>query len=634
MNKLKISITIFLLLGFFGTVHGASFEFKNTGNLPIGECKKRVDIEIDVGTTESNASDLEIIYNPGEITILDSDPNQDGVQIRTGNAYQSYFYNQVFQNTGRIKIATLSFSNFLSGRRLYASIEFTSQPNITSTNFTILFNGIGNTLDSNIADRFTNFDILTSVQNGSYTFVDTPCDSEVVNNDTIKPIIDFIYPKNNEVLVPKSPKVLFAVRDMESGIDISSLEIQFLGKIYSNISPEVELVSISKGFLIIFSPGELFYGQKYNLNVDIKDLFGNNANDSIEFTTEIEKECLEVCTNITNIDNVKINNPLTESIIKNLLIGESQQSFSNISLFSLLAGILPFLLLSNIPLALLNLILLALKRKKSSAWGLILDFATKQPLAFVTIRAYNAQTTYFITQTITDLEGRYGFLLGDGKYRLEIQKDGYEKFIKDIEIRNGENNIDQEIFLKKLGLYSVGYKNSKLADRIKHFIKKIYSKILAIILVIGFIMSIIALIFNLSLLNIALFLVYLLMFYGLLRINNKNGIKAGSIIDSSTSYRIPFATIKVYDKNSLKLVDIKKTNLSGYFDFYLKPAQYLIEVLALGYTFPSSTSKNDERINNMLKVYLKRGGNRLNIYVDPIDNQQKTEDNLPNPFSK
>ncbi len=145
------------------------------------ECKQNIKIDADATGEASNAADIEIYYNPSEIEILDSNADIPGVQIKAGKAYESNIYNEVDAGLGRIRFAGSSFIGYLSSRKTLATIEFQSKPGVTSTNFTIDFDGVGPevTLDSNIADNNTNLDLLTGVVNGRVNFVDGDCTVKV-----------------------------------------------------------------------------------------------------------------------------------------------------------------------------------------------------------------------------------------------------------------------------------------------------------------------------------------------------------------------------------------------------------------------------------------------------------------------
>lgn len=64
-------------------------------------------------------------------------------------------------------------------------------------------------------------------------------------------------------------------------------------------------------------------------------------------------------------------------------------------------------------------------RRKSKPWGTVYDSVTKRPLdpAYVLVRTTGDQEK---ADAITDLDGRYGFLLGSGSYVLSAQKTHYE----------------------------------------------------------------------------------------------------------------------------------------------------------------------------------------------------------------
>jgi len=64
-------------------------------------------------------------------------------------------------------------------------------------------------------------------------------------------------------------------------------------------------------------------------------------------------------------------------------------------------------------------------RKKSRPWGTVYDSVTKQPIdpAYVTARDATGKV---VAESITDLDGRYGFLLPDGVYYLSAEKTNYE----------------------------------------------------------------------------------------------------------------------------------------------------------------------------------------------------------------
>ena len=78
-----------------------------------------------------------------------------------------------------------------------------------------------------------------------------------------------------------------------------------------------------------------------------------------------------------------------------------------------------------IPTRLWGLLLLGLGiRRKARPWGTVYDSVTKQPIdpAYVTARDSSGKV---VAESITDIDGRYGFLLPDGTYYVSVEKTNY-----------------------------------------------------------------------------------------------------------------------------------------------------------------------------------------------------------------
>ncbi len=65
-------------------------------------------------------------------------------------------------------------------------------------------------------------------------------------------------------------------------------------------------------------------------------------------------------------------------------------------------------------------------RKKRKGWGTVYDSITKQPVDLAAVRLLDADTKKVLQTRITDGSGRYNFLIGRGRYLLEVNKVGYD----------------------------------------------------------------------------------------------------------------------------------------------------------------------------------------------------------------
>ena len=273
------------------TIFAASFDFNPATNQYTSGCKNSINIMADATAKDSNAADIELYYNPNEIVILDSVSNIPGLQIKPGDAYETYFGNDVNTTTGRIRLAGASFVSSLSSRKVFASIEFTSKTGISSTSFSIKFDGAGATLDSNIADASTSDDLLTSVTNGTYTFTTGNCTS-----DKIPPVITFQNPPKYAVNVSLTSSVTIRITDNQSGVDLNQTIFDINGDIYTMQSPEVTYIGQPLDYTVVIKPRNPFYGDKESvIKVITVDKAGNKNSDTNTFNIPIAVIKEKIC---------------------------------------------------------------------------------------------------------------------------------------------------------------------------------------------------------------------------------------------------------------------------------------------------------------------------------------------------
>jgi hypothetical protein len=154
-------------------IFAASFEFE-PANFVSQKCQESIDIIINVTGQESNAADIEIHWDNPYVRVIDQDIFQNDTQIETHRAYSMYWGNITNNLERKILLAAGSLpdkSLTLTTREKFATVEFYFVgEGPQEVNFTIFFKGVGNTLDSNIANSLDGQDILDWVQNGSYRF--------------------------------------------------------------------------------------------------------------------------------------------------------------------------------------------------------------------------------------------------------------------------------------------------------------------------------------------------------------------------------------------------------------------------------------------------------------------------------
>lgn len=663
LDKILVITLLMIAICFVSVASASAATFAispTTENFPR-QCTHTVNILINATGQSSNAAEVIIDYNTSEIQIIDSNNDVPGVQIKAGNAYENYIYNQVDTLSGRIRLAGASFSNMLDSEKIFGSIQFSAFASTNSTTFTIFTNPSSPTKDSNIADSSTNLDLLSGITNATYTFNSEPCSS-----DTQGPNISFSSPQTGSVDVPLDSNVFVTISDNLSGLDLATVEFIINGVRYTILDPEVEYTESAGEYSFVINPRDNFPDNAATIIiVRAADLVGNiSARQSItnvsleggECPTDEQENCLGEEVTINEITEV-IRNIFSPSAGSSILDGTFLENtiFDDIAasnglsalvasgaLLALGLNLLSLFAVIFYPASLFRLIGVFFTRTTKRPWGVITDAMSGRTIAFATCMLYVSGAQFKVDQTVSDLDGKYGFVIRPGQYRLEIKQTGYDKYVANIIIPDGQQGYVHDVKLVPTGkaIKSYGANTKNILTRIGI----LYSKIGPYIFVIGYIFSVFALIISFTSFNLLLFALYTFLALGYLAQGFYQRAKFSSVVNSENGLRIPNAQIKIYDTQTWRIVDSIVTNYNGAFDYYGAPGKYGLVVVASGYKFPSIKNRYElvqGKYNSMILVDLKSGRNKLEIFVDPISPGKTTEilndqenlvRNIANPF--
>jgi len=200
-------------------------------------------------------------------------------------------------------------------------------------------------------------------------------------------------------------------------------------------------------------------------------------------------------------------------------------------------------------------------RKRNRPWGTVYDSITKQPLdpAYVTLSNQNGEE---IATSITDIDGRYGFLVAPGIYTLKAQKTNYvfpsEKlkgktsdelypnlyFGEQIELKEKEG-----IVARNIPMDSVNFDWNEFAKK-DHKVMHMYSKfdpilvrISDVFFYVGLVVSIFAFYVLPAPYNTIIFVLYIVML--VLRTLGLRPRFNGRVIDRQTGKPLSFAIVRV-----------------------------------------------------------------------------------------
>ncbi len=518
-------------------------------------CKYEIDIEVNATNESSNAADMEIIYNPNEINILDANSGLSGIQVRPGSAYESFVENRTEPSQSKIFLAAVSVNSTLTSKKVFATIPFEPKTGINSTSFQIRIDGVGPevTFDSNVADTNTSKDLLKSVTNGTYTFADGWCEKEA-------PKFNFINPKDRDKKVPIDSQVEIEVTDNLSGVDLSTVEFDINGDKYTPNSSEVRYVSSKPnnlGYKFTIKPRNKFFTEDSStIKATAKDFAGNRGNGQIMFdppfvcindpdttttivnppdvkntttttqVTEVTNETTEVNpttetkTENTNNQNTTQNNTqsntqnsttenltpnnssvLTNTNLKGSLLDQLATTPTTNKLISV-NNILPYIILA-FALWLFIILDLLLVNRHRLVTGFAIDIQTGLPFEFVPVDIYDLTTKELVDRKETKEGGKYIFHLLPGNYEFIIDYNGY---------RWSEMVIVPEVKpVKKLG--QVTLDDYKWQDKVASFYHKLrigLAKLAPGMLLAGFIISFLNTLILPSIINIAINALYVI----------------------------------------------------------------------------------------------------------------------------
>ncbi len=248
-----------------------------------------------------------------------------------------------------------------------------------------------------------------------------------------------------------------------------------------------------------------------------------------------------------------------------------------------------------LPTRLWSLLLTAFGIKKEvRPWGTVYDSVTKQPLDPVYLTLVDKEQKEIAT-ALTDLDGRYGFLVSPGWYMLRPKKTDYDfpsihlghltrdEVYLDLYFGNYfEIKTEGEVITKNIPMDPINFNWNEVAKQDQNLLR-FYSKrdvwyvrVSGWFFGIGFAIALLALIFAPKPYNIAIFALYLV-----LLVIKETGVKLsklGSVIDKATGAPLSFAIIRVFSYELGNEVIHKVTTEKGLFYCLVPNSSYYITI--------------------------------------------------------
>lgn len=245
---------------------------------------------------------------------------------------------------------------------------------------------------------------------------------------------------------------------------------------------------------------------------------------------------------------------------------------------------------------LLNLILAIPFYRRKRPWGVVYDSMTKETLDPVYVSVFDADTQQLVDTRITDINGRYGFLLPKGNYYMKAQKTNYEFPSKLLPQKNSDGVYDNlyfgEVFSvtddsksavitlnipmdrlatdwnqeekKRMGIFRAITKNTKL-----------WSTISLVLFVLGFIFSAFVLTLDQSTWNVVVFILYVI--FALLQITGNGAVTSGVVKDAQGNI-LAHAVVRVWNANLGTEISKRVTDENGQYYILVAKGDYYITI--------------------------------------------------------
>lgn len=273
----------------------------------------------------------------------------------------------------------------------------------------------------------------------------------------------------------------------------------------------------------------------------------------------------------------------------------------------LIAGLVQTVLITTEITSLYDLYLLILRfggallgiigvRRRHKPWGTVYDSVTKRPLdpAFVEVKEVTPSgQAKSVADAITDLDGRYGFLLPSGTYRIEAGKTHYEFPSKSLSGKHADELYDNlyfgetlvtnqgELITRNIPLDPIGFdwnefvKNKQTLFRLYSRREKIKTIILDGLYLFGFLFTLLATIISPSIINFAILGIYVAVF--IFQTYWRSVWKAITVKDANNE-PYSFAIVRVFLANLNQEVKRAVADRFGKFYLLVAPGNYYITV--------------------------------------------------------
>lgn len=304
---------------------------------------------------------------------------------------------------------------------------------------------------------------------------------------------------------------------------------------------------------------------------------------------QVSKKTHEVATNITKLATTAVGSITTKTVTTLGVAGSSVGA-----VLSFVGGSASF---PNLILIILRawsslLVWLGLRRRPQP-WGTVYDSVTKQPLdpAYVVLEDLNGKE---VSTAITDLDGRFGFLVQPGEYRMIANKTNYTSPSSKLRGRTGdelytnlyfgENLImhENDVITKNFPMDAEKFDWNEFAKRDQNLMiffsknTRLIARLSNILFFVGLIFAVVLFFSKPDFYNSAVMWLYIIFF--VLRMIGLRPKPYGVLTDKTTGAPLSFAIIRVFAKDSERELFHRVADEFGHYYCLLSKGEYYITI--------------------------------------------------------
>lgn len=278
-----------------------------------------------------------------------------------------------------------------------------------------------------------------------------------------------------------------------------------------------------------------------------------------------------------------ITEPITQAIDKlPEPIKQSADVTSKVLLVPTVFTIWPFLI--QLLLGLRNLIYVFTRKRRK--WGVVYDALTKHPISGAIVRLYKEGKTLVETE-VTGKAGIFSFLPQIGNYTIKVTKPGYtfpSKFVTGLSDSEYQLVYHGEIFKMRslaepislsIPIDALSYRKVALKEALRLFYRKFQTQLETILFGIGFVVSVIAAVYNPIWFNQLILILYIFLFV-ISAFRWITLVQVWGLVISKDGKPAALITLSLLETTFGRLVQRRVTDESGRYQFIVPKGTYTL----------------------------------------------------------